>query len=98
MRSSMSEGFLYSARQGYFPPGAKSHEFARKLADDVVPPSLKLWRTGADLQRDGWGRSGRGYARCGEEKMRRARRLVDRGLRLRAWGQGPAHKRAAAPL
>jgi hypothetical protein len=46
------------------------NEFARRVADAVV----------ADLQRDGWGRAGRGYARYGEEKMRRVRSLADWGL------------------
>src|ERR1017187_10433639 len=34
---------------------AKSHEFAKKDLGDVVPPSLKLWRTGADSQETGGG-------------------------------------------
>jgi hypothetical protein len=71
---------------------AKSHEFAEKDLGDVVPPSLKLWRTGADSQetgggalvtdsqRDGRGRVGRGFARSWEEKVRRGRGLADWGL------------------
>jgi hypothetical protein len=37
------------------------------LAGDVV----------ADSQGDGWGRAGRGYARCVGEKMRRAKGFAD---------------------
>jgi hypothetical protein len=75
---------------------------------DVVPPSLKLWRTGADSQetgggvlvtdsqRDGRDRAGRGFARSWEEKVRRGRGLADWGLKgVSPGAQGIADSDAA---